>query len=279
MKQKYIMQPNALEYIGNFDTLSVKEKTVSEPYPLHWHNFFEIEMIMDGEGVQTLNGTDYPLRRGCVTLLSPTDFHAVNPSAENPLHLYNIMFHESMLSDAFFNALASHAENTILYLSENEFAELTDLHRILKNEYQKEDAYKSEFLHNALECIIILLSRKLNFVQETHGEPQKNDIQKAVLYMQLHFKEHPTLAETAESVHLHPNYFSQRFKEVTKKTYSAYLTHLRLSYAKKLLGSTGLTVTEICFASGFTSLSNFLKVFRDNTGITPSAYRETHSRR
>lgn len=273
------MQFNAMEYIGNFDTLSLNERTVSAPCLLHWHDFFEIEMIVDGEGVQTLNGTDYPLRRGCVTLLSPTDFHAVRPSAENPLHLYNIMFHESVLSDAFFGALTSHTENTIFYASEDEFSEMADIYRILQNEYQKDETYKNDFLNNALECFIILLSRKLNLLKEMHGEPQKNDIQKAVLYMQLHFKEHPTLAETAESVHLHPNYFSQRFKEVTKKTYSAYLTQLRLSYAKKLLGSTNLSVTEICFASGFTSLSNFMKVFRDNTGITPTAYRETHSRR
>ncbi|MBQ8311070.1 MAG: AraC family ligand binding domain-containing protein [Clostridia bacterium] len=62
---------------------------------VHFHEFFEIEVIIGGHGRQMLNGTEYTLERGCVYLLSPADFH--NVICEGELELINIMFDESLL--------------------------------------------------------------------------------------------------------------------------------------------------------------------------------------
>ena len=91
--------------------------------------------------------------------------------------------------------------------------------------------------------------------------------------MQLHFKENPTLAEVASYSGFNPNYFSQKFKETVGKTYIDYLVDLKVSYAKKLLMSSNMSITDICFSSGFTSISNFMRVFKNKYGMSPNAYR------
>lgn len=55
------------------------------------------------------------------------------------------------------------------------------------------------------------------------------------------------------------------FRKYTGKTYSEYLTELKLDYSKKLLLTTDLSITDICFSSGFSSVSNFLKAFKQKT--------------
>ena len=61
-------------------------------------------------------------------------------------------------------------------------------------------------------------------------------------------------------------------QEETGVGYSEYLNKRKLKYAKQLLKTSSLSVTEICYASGFTSLSNFIRVFKEKTGETPSQY-------
>ena len=52
-----------------------------------------------------------------------------------------------------------------------------------------------------------------------------------------------------------------------------YLAELRIDYAKKLLDSTGDSVTEICFSCGYTSIPNFMKDFKRITGMSPLKYK------
>ena len=55
---------------------------------LHWHEYYELEYILDGEAVEIVNGVSYSVGPGTVTLLSPVDFHAYkNIDPENPLEV------------------------------------------------------------------------------------------------------------------------------------------------------------------------------------------------
>ena len=257
----------AREYIGNGE-IFVTKKEEKTNFPLHWHDFFEIEIITDGCGKQILNGAEYELKRGCAYLLSPTDYHSVKPDPK--IKLYNIMFHERLLSEEFLQTITEENTNRIFYFNESELTEILELCDIIEKEFKKDQKYKMEFLRNLLDCFLITFLR--NTTPSVKLQNKSSHIQKALLFMQLHFKDNPSLKKTAEFVNLNPNYFSDMFKKYVGTNYNEYLTSLKLSYAKKLLSSKCFTATEVCFASGFTSLSNFMKVFKENTGTSPAMY-------
>ena len=73
----------------------------------------------------------------------------------------------------------------------------------------------------------------------------------------------------------HPNYISQIFKESTDKTLRDYLTHYRIRMAKNLLRTTELDVGTIGWKCGFNSVSYFIKVFRQHTGMTPHKFQKS----
>ncbi len=67
--------------------------------------------------------------------------------------------------------------------------------------------------------------------------------------------------------------FSRYFKHHTRKTFSDYVTEIRISHACKLLMKDNQNISQISFDSGFENLSNFYKHFRKITGIIPKEYR------
>jgi transcriptional regulator GlxA family with amidase domain len=80
----------------------------------------------------------------------------------------------------------------------------------------------------------------------------------------------PALARTAL---MSPAHFSRRFRAAYSETPYSYLMTRRIERAKALLRGGELSVTEVCFAVGCTSLGSFSARFTELVGETPSAYR------
>jgi len=93
----------------------------------------------------------------------------------------------------------------------------------------------------------------------------------ALVEQQLHTS--LTLLDVAGSIHLNPSYFSVLFKEQTGMAFSEYVTRLRIQRAKQLLAETRLPVGEIGERVGYKTDKYFIKVFKDQEGVSPSRYR------
>jgi len=130
---------------------------------------------------------------------------------------------------------------------------------------------KNDFIKNMMESILILLLRYQGTASALK-QTNTTELKKALLYLHSHFRENPSLATTAEISGYCSNYFSQLFHLYTGQTYVQYLIDLKLSYAKHLLDSCDISTTEACFECGFTSLSNFLRSFKQRYGVSPQAY-------
>jgi AraC-like DNA-binding protein len=80
----------------------------------------------------------------------------------------------------------------------------------------------------------------------------------------------PALAGTAM---MSPAHFSRRFRAAYSETPYSYLMTRRIERAKALLRRGDLSVTEVCFTVGCSSLGSFSARFTELVGETPSAYR------
>ena len=79
--------------------------------------------------------------------------------------------------------------------------------------------------------------------------------------------------DVAELVSMAPSAFSHFFKNATQRSFSDYLTDLRIGNAAKMLIETEKNISEICFESGFNNVSNFNRSFKTQKGCTPSEFR------
>lgn len=99
------------------------------------------------------------------------------------------------------------------------------------------------------------------------------EIWKARKFIEEHSGEELSLRKVAKAVNIHPNYLSERFKQVTGMNFVAYVAHTRFEKACEFLEYADLRVSEIAFASGFQSLSQFNRVFKRLSGRSPTQFR------
>lgn len=127
-----------------------------------------------------------------------------------------------------------------------------------------------------------MLSRADRFTQvalRNRERAEPVEIWKARNFIQEHSDEELSLTKVAKFVNISPNYLSEKFKEVTGVNFVDYIARHRIEKARELLQNLNLRISEIAFAVGFQSLSQFNRVFRKLVGKSPTAYRAAKANR
>ncbi|NJM36255.1 MAG: helix-turn-helix transcriptional regulator [Rhodomicrobium sp.] len=81
------------------------------------------------------------------------------------------------------------------------------------------------------------------------------------------------LEDVARCVGLSTGFFHRAFNDTTGLTPLAYIQRQRIERAMQLLNNRDLSITNIAIGVGFLSPSHFARLFRKQTGLTPSEYR------
>lgn len=93
-----------------------------------------------------------------------------------------------------------------------------------------------------------------------------------------HYAEPLKLESLARAANVSKYHFLRSFAAEYGLTPAQYLCHRRIERAQDLLRATNLTVTEICFLVGFSSLGSFSSKFSRLVGVSPSAYQARYAR-
>ena len=125
-----------------------------------------------------------------------------------------------------------------------------------------------------LGIISLQLTEFLNrlLLESRSGEPEI--IKKAKAFISERITEKTPLKDVAQEVHVSIFYFCKLFKQSTGMTFTEYVNRKRIELAKGELKNTEKTVTEIAYAVGYQSLSQFNRCFLKYSGESPRHYRE-----
>ena len=107
----------------------------------------------------------------------------------------------------------------------------------------------------------------------TGGTPS-DIVARARVYMDAHYMEKLSAEQIAEASRVSPSHLFRLFRKETGLTPYAYLTNVRMEHAMKMLLNTSYTVEEIADYCAFCSSANFIRAFRQSTGVTPRKYRK-----
>ena len=99
------------------------------------------------------------------------------------------------------------------------------------------------------------------------------EIWKARNFIEKHSAEELSLIKVAKVVNVSANHLSEKFKQVTGVNFVEYIAWTRFEKARDLLRNSDLRISEIAFAVGFQSLSQFNRVFKKLSEKSPTQYR------
>lgn len=234
----------------------------------HLHNEIEMIYMLSGTSKVYVDGVARTLQKGDVFLCFPNQVHMYFDSKDE-LYLICILSPELLPDNA---AVFGHfqPENPIIPISADRQEILYDLLQILLKETarQKNEQIK---LHS-LRAFFSLLLEELPL-----REAARNDgalIQDIYNYVRLNFREPLSISLLAEKFHISESYAAHIFSQKLKLGFSRYVNALRVNEACTLLQNTPLSVTEIAYACGFTTIRTFNRAFFKEKGVSPRIYRQ-----
>lgn len=263
-----IIERHAVDYWIKNKSIDFSIKEIAGNVSVHRHEFYEIELILEGSGIYNIDGIDYKLGRGSLFAMSPISFHQIKFTSNTKL--INLMFTINSCNMDFLPHLFVQQPHFAITVPERDIDFLKNLaeEAVKKSNYNSNECtpYESAILSCYLGKVSDLLSTE---------KPLKeiSDIQYAILFLQNNFTEKIFLEDAAKIANYTPNYFCSQFKKFTGVTFVQYLNDLRFSYAVKLLLNTNISVSQICSRCGFNDFSYFMKAFKRKYGVTPMQYR------
>ncbi len=275
MEQYMPMKLGKQKYFKKDLRYEITNHSLKEDYPLHWHEFYELEYVIRGHAVQTCNGVDYEVGPGFAVLTSPSDLHSyssVNP--DDFLQVYNVKFSPVLLPEVMQNVL-SNVGGAICGLCPELETILTKMHW----EYYADNFASEQYIIASITQICILLCRSSDSTTKVLRQTPKQSerqmlIGRIVMYIREHFLEPISVESVSSVVHLSPNYFSEFFKKHMGIGFAAYVKQLRLEFAASLLLTSDLTVKQIADQSGFNSQAHFFNSFKSAFSVSPEQFRK-----
>lgn len=266
MKQSiyFNIEPN------NTDDFLITEKNIraGQEYPLHWHDYFEFEIIISGCAEHIHNQSKYIAGEGNAYLMSYYDFHSFKAITDTKL--IGIRFGNNVLSEELTKFISTGIHKFNCTYDRNELNNIIDLIKKIETEKEQDLLFSRQIIINTLSELVIGIIRKSDVGAE---KPVPQLIQKAVTYLYKNFRDDISLSELAEQLHVSVNYLGVLFRNSTGVPFREYLNMLRLKYSCRLLLSSDLSVKEVAYASGYKTNEHFIRVFKHNLNMTPSEYR------
>lgn len=128
-------------------------------------------------------------------------------------------------------------------------------------------------LSNTTETTLLASPGYTNSLKE--GDTERMNAVHA--YVMKNFREKIELTTVASLANMTPTSFSRYFKTHANKTFSEFLSEIRIGYACKLLIEKKMNIGQACYESGFQTLSNFNKQFKAITKRTPISYKKKYT--
>ena len=125
--------------------------------------------------------------------------------------------------------------------------------------------------------LLDLIKESAETVENTRKKEKEILLKDILAYIAENYSSYSFSIQTLALEHdMSVSYLSKFFKENVGKTFTDYLSEIRMNKAKELLTDTDLLVKDICQQVGYIDLPSFTRKFRIEVGVSPGQYRKEH---
>lgn len=268
--------------------LNIHTVDVDNTIPPHTHEFCELALILRGRAEHTLNGRQYALAAGDVFLINSHDEHAYDRPVN--LRVCNILFDPAQLLHPRADLQRLPGFHALFYLEphyrdRDQFqshlrlgSEAVGRVATVLERMERELAGTHPGHETMLEALfmelVVYLARQYEGAGGNGLIPgDVARLARVVAFIEEHYAEPLRLEQLAKLAHLSKNHLLRVFKQCYQTTPGDYIVRLRLAKAKELMRHSGLSLSEIAYASGFGDSNYFSRAFRKQFGQAPRTWR------
>lgn len=251
--------------------------------PMHWHNEFEINLILDGSGTFRCESCSANVKKGDIIIIQPNALHSVD--SDTRLVYDTLVFSSDLLlsgnmdrcCEEIIYPLISGVNSIDFHISaENvSYGEISAVTANIMSYAKAPAAITDLLLKSDLFRLIWLLNESgaVSVKDESVGIGS-SEMRRIVKFMSDNLSENITVDMLAEKAYLSKSYFMQLFKQKAGIGAAEYLNKLRIKRVCELLQTEDMNIADIAFECGFRNLSNFNRQFRKLLGCSPLEYKK-----
>lgn len=248
--------------------------------PEHIQTCHEISFVVSGCGKFGTDNYDEKLKVGDIHVISEGCTHKIRADENFELRYVHFAFKftekakEAGLSDVaeFYN----NSPHTIV----RDNGEVRTLFSMLIDEFFINPEHSAVIVDSIIKQVLIYVWRMFSLKHKAHFIPAKSKdiiggtVYGVIRYIDSHICDVLSVKDIAEKFSYSSNYISHLVKSKTGMSLQKYIQNERTQYAKKLLCDKKSTITEVSRILNYDSPQAFSKMFRKQTGMLPSEYRE-----
>lgn len=273
-------------YAGTKD-FDINVAEFNKPFSMqrqHYHDTYEIYLILEGEKNLFLDDKKYLLKKGSLFVVEPFVLHMTTSTDKvyNKRYIMNVSSDvlSPMLTKSEVEHLFKKLPTCVLDLNEDKF-------RFALNYFEEIHRYKN--IKNSLSNKLMRMSiaHFVDFISReekkqsaiTLKNPTKKSeapVMKALMYINMNYTKSISLDFISEYANMSKSNFCLAFKKAVGDTFVNYLNTLRIAQIHKLLLTTSLNLTEIAAQTGFSSVDYLTRTFKKIHGISPSQMRKSN---
>lgn len=248
------------------------------PSKPHYHNCYELELVLSGRAVQHLDGEPYSLARGSVTLISPLQIHSIDLPTE-PIELISIKINPAILPTDLKERLERQGKAVVGQLQEAQLAAVVAMYTAIEKGGVLADSdspLQTDAVTYQLFSLLLFVLDRFGAEQTESGHADAaGSFLQVVAYIKTNLTAPLTLKRVAEQFGYTPNYFSSKFKAMTGKSFVSFVRDERLVLAYRIICCSEQSVQQVAMDCGFASFAYFSRAFKKKFGKAPSAFRGT----
>ncbi|TDQ10950.1 AraC family transcriptional regulator [Pedobacter metabolipauper] len=286
------MKPQLLKVTSNpINSFSARRDNV--PYINNrWHYHAEVELIYfkSGNGTQFIGDSIKRFKSGDVVLVGAHLPHYwkfddvyFNEEEKNNADVIVVHFCENFWGNQFINLPENKTLKLVLEKAQRgiqvQDKGKAQIGELLESILLSEGPKRIMTLIEALMAIESFAGTQLlSSIGFRHNfEDTENERINAIYnYSIANFKRKIQMEEMAAVANISPNSFCRYFKSRTRKTYTQFISEIRVGHACKLLIEDSMNVKQICYESGFHNFASFHKHFKIITGKSPLTYQKSY---
>ena len=248
----------------------------TEYFRPHYHDYFEIFLVLSGNARHLVNGTECPLQPGDLIFIRPSDIHDYISNGSG-YSMLNITFTKETLNGLFAflgegfpaNALMQAPQPPNVVLNSDAIqsinARMTAIRAIDQDDVSAQKT--------ALRILIFeIFSKHFSaYITESHPAPDwLLDVCEQMQHRGSYVEGSEAMFALAGRTREH---VCRSMKKYMGITVSDFINELRLRYIASMLRSSNHTISQIVFSSGFNNLSWASELFKKKYGVSMRDYR------
>ena len=244
-------------------TLTETTHQPNHQLPRHNHELTNIALVLNGSFTEVLDRRSFDCHPQSLLIKPAGEAHA-NRYGRAGMRCLLIEFHQRQLE---LLHSWSHALNQVTHVRGGSVSMLGM--RIYK-EFRLMDTATPLAIEGLVLELVAGLSRQVNI---SAGPKRPRWLDRAREILEADFHDSVSLTQVAEAVEIHPVHLARVFRKHFRCTLGEYVRQLRIDYACRELSQSDTSLVEIALAAGFAHQAHFSRVFKTQTGLTPSEFR------